>query len=270
MNDSLTLYESIAPLERDFQVKLKQNRLSGKYRAHWHEHIELLYFLSGEFEIVCGEAEYTALEGDLIFINSKERHSTSCNSDGEYMCLHLLPEFFSDVEFDGFAIETHIIRDAFIKEYFEKMSDEQKNKSAAYDLRLKSLAYSLMAYIISNYRRESDGDNTSSRSARFLEMHDIFAYISRSYTTSLTTAELARHFHLTEQYFCRMFKKATGQTPLGYINRYRTEKAAVLLKNTDQSITDIALSVGFDDPNYFSRTFKKYVGEAPREYRKSI
>lgn len=270
MNDSLTLYESIAPLERDFQVKLKQNRLSGKYRAHWHEHIELLYFLSGEFEIVCGEAEYTAFEGDLIFINSKERHATSCNSDGEYMCLHLSPKFFSDVEFNGFEIETHIIKDAFIKEYFEKMSDEQKNKSAAYDLRLKSLAYSLMAYLISNYKCDHDDKNVTSNRAHFLEIQDIFAYVSRNYTTSLTTAELARHFHLTEQYFCRMFKKATGQTPINYINRYRTEKAAVLLKNTDQSITDIALSVGFDDPNYFSRTFKKYVGVTPREYRNSI
>ncbi len=270
MNDSLTLYESIAPLERDFQVKLKQNRLSGKYRSHWHEHIELLYFLSGEFEIVCGETEYTALEGDLIFVGSRERHSTSCNCEGEYMCLHLSPQFFLDVEFESFTLETHIIKDDFIKECFDKMFDEQKNKSPAYDFRMKSIAYSLMAYIIRNYRRAEDSGITASNRAHFLEMQDIFAYISRNYTTSLTTADLARHFHLTEQYFCRIFKKATGKTPINYINGYRIEKAAVLLKNTDQSITDIALSVGFDDPNYFSRTFKKHMGATPREYRNSI
>ena len=99
-------------------------------------------------------------------------------------------------------------------------------------------------------------------------MGDILLYISQHYQSKLTTAELAEHFHLTEHYFCCLFKKETGQSPIDYINKYRIEKAGILLKNTDKNITDIAQQVGFDDSNYFSRIFKKYNGVSPRYYRK--
>ena len=58
-----------------------------------------------------------------------------------------------------------------------------------------------------------------------------------------------------------------GMPPMQYVNSYRIEKAQTLLKNTDRSITDIALAVGFDDASYFARIFKKQTGMTPREYK---
>jgi AraC-like DNA-binding protein len=58
-----------------------------------------------------------------------------------------------------------------------------------------------------------------------------------------------------------------GMPPTQYLNGYRVEKAQTLLKNTDRSITDIALAVGFDDASYFARIFKKQTGMTPREYK---
>ncbi len=269
MNDSLNIYESIAPLERGLQVRLKINS-DGGCRAHWHEHIELLYFLSGEYLVSCGEKDYPVHGDELIIINSNERHSAKCHTAGEYICMHISPQFFADVEFDDFVFYSHISEDDFIKDCFENMLKLQQENGIAYDMRIKSVAYALMAHLVSNYRvsiAEKVGQAHSHN--RLFRINDIFFYISSNYMLELSTAELAEHFHLTEQYFCRMFKKATGMTPINYINRYRAEKAAVFLKNTDQSITDIAFCVGFDDPNYFSRTFKKHMGVTPRQYRQN-
>ena len=56
-------------------------------------------------------------------------------------------------------------------------------------------------------------------------------------------------------------------TILEYINRFRIEKSAILLTNTDESISDIAQSVGYDNLNYFDRLFKRYKNMPPKEYR---
>ena len=54
---------------------------------------------------------------------------------------------------------------------------------------------------------------------------------------------------------------------MNYINRTRIEKSATLLKNTNESITNIAIKVGFNDVNYYSRTFKKFMNMSPTQYR---
>ncbi len=269
MADSLTLYEAISPIERNFQVKLKLNYTTGHYRSHWHEHFELLYFVSGNSEITCGGADYTVQEGDLFIVNSGERHSTNSVEGSEYLCMHLSPRFFEDIEFENYVFERHIVGDDFVKGCFDKIYEEQQTRSAAYDMRIKSIAYALMAHLTCHYRKDPLSENGALVNKNKLrDINDVFLYIAKNYSTQITTAILADHFHLTEQYFCHMFKGKTGKTPTDYINGYRIEKAAVFLKNTDKSITDIALSVGFEDSNYFARVFKKHMGLSPREYRK--
>ena len=78
---------------------------------------------------------------------------------------------------------------------------------------------------------------------------------------------LAKKWYLSESYMCHMFKKASGKTIIGYINDLRIEKASLLLENTSESISCIAMEVGFDDVNYFDRVFKKQTGLSPKNYR---
>ena len=62
-------------------------------------------------------------------------------------------------------------------------------------------------------------------------------------------------------------KKAVGKSATEYINEYRIEKASILLKNTDESVSRVATDVGYDDLNYFSRIFKRIMGMSPVKYR---
>ena len=68
-------------------------------------------------------------------------------------------------------------------------------------------------------------------------------------------------------YFSKMFKESTGENFIEYLTNVRIEKAKELLNNTDYSMKEIGIMVGYADPNYFSRTFKKNVGVTPTEYR---
>ena len=66
-----------------------------------------------------------------------------------------------------------------------------------------------------------------------------------------------------------MFKKETGHTFINYLNNYKIEKSKELLKNTNMSLLDISLEVGFNNQSYYSTIFKKYTNMTPLEYRET-
>ena len=67
----------------------------------------------------------------------------------------------------------------------------------------------------------------------------------------------------------RVFKEETGQTFVGYLNDYRLTAATYFLRETDESIGNIAVSCGFDNGSYFIRRFRARYGKTPSEYRKA-
>ena len=93
--------------------------------------------------------------------------------------------------------------------------------------------------------------------------------IRRDYGKHLTLEDLAEEAGMTPRYFCRVFRDMTGRTPVDYLNYYRTECAAELLCDTDESVLEISMTCGFADPAYFSRVFRRYKGISATAYRKS-
>ena len=83
----------------------------------------------------------------------------------------------------------------------------------------------------------------------------------------ITLKEVSNEVHVSVFYFCNLFKKTTGMTFTEYVNRQRVELAKDELKNTEKTITEIAYAVGFQSLSQFNRSFLKFAGEPPREYR---
>ncbi|MDL2300784.1 PocR ligand-binding domain-containing protein [Lachnospiraceae bacterium OttesenSCG-928-D06] len=92
-------------------------------------------------------------------------------------------------------------------------------------------------------------------------------YISKHFNEPLTLEEVALHVHLHPSYFSTIFKQSIGSTFKEYLNMVRIEESKRLLSNTDFSIIDIAVAIGFEDQSYFSKVFKKYTGLTPKQYR---
>jgi len=91
--------------------------------------------------------------------------------------------------------------------------------------------------------------------------------MDREYAQPLNVASLAQMTHTSEAHFIRTFKTAFGETPHRYLQRRRVERAMFLLRQTDRSVTEISLDVGFYSLGTFSRTFREIVDESPNEFR---
>ncbi|MCL2093536.1 MAG: AraC family transcriptional regulator [Treponema sp.] len=92
-------------------------------------------------------------------------------------------------------------------------------------------------------------------------------YIMRNYAAKLTLKEIAEHLRISQQYFSRIFKEETGQTPGDYITYLRIEESKKLLL-TSINIVDIPELVGFEGQSYFTKIFKKETGSTPGRYRR--
>jgi AraC-like DNA-binding protein len=91
--------------------------------------------------------------------------------------------------------------------------------------------------------------------------------MDRAYAEPLDVAAVASVAHISEAHFSRSFRAVFGETPHRYLQRRRVERSMFLLRETDRSVTDVCLDVGFTSLGTFSRTFREIVGEAPSEYR---
>jgi transcriptional regulator GlxA family with amidase domain len=94
--------------------------------------------------------------------------------------------------------------------------------------------------------------------------------MDRLYADALDIEWLAGSVSLSRAHFIRSFRETFGETPHRYLQRRRLERAMVLLRDSDRSVTDICLDVGFASLGSFSRTFRDIVGESPREYRERM
>lgn len=93
------------------------------------------------------------------------------------------------------------------------------------------------------------------------------SYIDTHFVDELSMEEVAEQVHLNPFYFSKLFKQHIGQTFTDYVTQSRITLARSLLEENDLSLKEISYQVGYKDPNYFSRVFKKVTGLAPTEYR---
>lgn len=100
-------------------------------------------------------------------------------------------------------------------------------------------------------------------------VHRVRKYLADNYATEWDLTELAALFYVNSSYLSHIFKKKTGTTISAYIEELRIQNACTLLATTDISIGDVAASVGYSDPNYFAKRFRKKVKKSPVAYRKS-
>lgn len=100
------------------------------------------------------------------------------------------------------------------------------------------------------------------------KLERILFYIQENYSDKITLASLSEHFCLSKSYILRLFRDNLHTTVTTYINHYKLDCAAMLLKSTTQNVTEVAESLGFTDCYYFSRLFKRQFGESPMKYLK--
>jgi len=95
------------------------------------------------------------------------------------------------------------------------------------------------------------------------------AYVHEHYTGPISLKDVAHYVGMGKEYLARCFHQETGVTLVTYLNRYRIGQAKARLAAGEESLTEIALEVGFSSSPYFSRVFRQEVGMSPSEYRQA-
>lgn len=132
------------------------------------------------------------------------------------------------------------------------------NKESAYDL--KNYISEIFSNMAQYFSKKYNQKNTT-------VINKIKDIIEKRYNDDISVSKISEEVYLTPNYISMIFKQETGETITEYITKVRMEKAKKMLKLTDLKIMEIAEKVGYEDPHYFSKVFKKYTGIHPQKYR---
>lgn len=151
----------------------------------------------------------------------------------------------------------------------DKRESSRDSTFIANDLTSQLYIKSSLLYILATLSRHSLFTPTEKNLDKRVEsVKTALTYIKENYQNKIYIADLAGQVNLNEQYFCRLFKKAIGRSPMEYLNEYRIKQARRLLEETDLPVTEICLECGCNNLGNFLREFRKHTRTTPLQYRK--
>lgn len=96
----------------------------------------------------------------------------------------------------------------------------------------------------------------------------VIQYMQHFYAQPVTLKQLAERANYSVPHFCALFREATGHTPIEYLTRLRVEVSTILLTDSTLSLAEVAEKVGYRDPSYFGRIFKRIIGMSPLHFKR--
>lgn len=248
---------------------------------HWHVEYELIRILKGEFTLTLDDQELCVYKGSTIFVPAGSLHAGVPSEGCIYECivfdLNMLMNKSDSCCRQIQKIINHEIEllsvypvsyDKIHKTAWD-LFDAVSSRQPGYELSVWGSLYQFFGIILSEKYYHEASSMTPRDHKRIMQLKHALEFIESSYTSPLTLQEISNSVNMSPKYFCRFFQEMTHRTPIDYLNYYRIERACYQLLTTNQSITEVAYSSGFNDLSYFIKTFKKYKGTTPKKYLKS-
>ena len=162
-----------------------------------------------------------------------------------------------------------LIEKFLLKSYNISLNIGQKKSLWNKILKLKTLKHTeewLASQLCKLAQQVADIQNKRSKGI----IGEIKKFIEEHYSENITVQTLAEEFYLTPNYISMLFKKETGENFKDYLTKIRIDKAKALIQDPLFKLYQVAESVGYKDPDYFTKVFKKYTGVTPSEYRERL
>lgn len=255
---------------------------NGVFPLHWHKCIEIIYIAQGWLEIEIEQVTYSFDAGSTAVINPCQLHSCAKFDPKTVLyCLMIdmdifrsrfvesLEEKFITPLIEGAIALPVVVHNQHLAAYIEEAYDVFEKQEQAYQLRLKSLLFGIMYLLFTQCGEiQGIGQNKAPNTLSRERVNQILQYVDEHYAERIKLDDLVEIVHINKYYICKIFQQYTGRTFLEYVNLVRIQKAVELLLSTNDSITAVAFSTGFQDINYFSRLFKRVMGISPTVLRK--
>ncbi len=241
-------------------------------RVHWHEAIEMLYFVQGKAVTACNLQEYEVKKGSIILINGNELHTGIISQfNSVFYCIQFDPNFFHNLIGNEYVIFENIIQDEDCTKLLDQLVEISAKKSSVQNIvESKKIAYEFFILLTNRYAKNILGEEDYKKQFKKLDtFHHIIDYLDKHYMEDLSVTDIATHFNMSASYFAHFFRQYGQKSVIEYVNETRILNAKNFLDKEEISIGEIALRVGFSDINYFSRKFKAITGITPTEYKKN-
>ncbi|MSS59020.1 AraC family transcriptional regulator [Erysipelotrichaceae bacterium Oil+RF-744-GAM-WT-6] len=252
--------------------------------AHWHDMLELIQVESGEMHCHVNDSDFLLKKGDICIINQEQVHRVYSTEEEKPCSAHtltvnpmmlssihdlyneLILPVISDGDFTHIRMNGRNSHARMISDLMDELRQLAEEKPAGYEL--QALAYVSMilrqVYLVHmNEPIEQDHDEDLRLQKKMT------TYIYEHYADRIGLNDIASSAGISRSKCAAVFSKYTETSPIDFLNSYRLEMSAAMLKNTNDSISSIAFSCGFSQQSYFNRMFLREYGMTPKEYRKS-
>ncbi len=257
-------------------------------KPHWHYFAEFIYMLDGRAEMRCGDCSYILNKGETIIFHPSAVHSIypADSSLPVYAVLkfdinrfNLTPAYAPKLRDIFKYAEKNGMKILFNREVSEKIEcgriwtaclSEFNNYKYGRDLVLQANIYELLMNIIRLWL--ADGMIIDSRlipRAEDYVIENITEYIDLFLSENLRAADIAEQCGLSYSCFAKKFREQYGMSCKQYIERMRLYKAEEFLVFTDFDLNYISQETGFSDCSHLIKSFKKYKGITPKQFRTS-
>ncbi len=262
-----------------------------RVRWHWHEEMEIDLVRSGCASFSVGEEDVILNAEDAIWINRNRIHSIHPltpetvilsilfhpsylfeNTDSYLADKYYLP-LIDSAAFPFVVLTEEDTAGRQVMDCVTTILHANLNKAFGFELVTKSQLCLLWLSLMDNLRRHPlPGGNLQALTdeSRVLEA---IRFIHNNYTKPLTLNDIAESIPLSKSECCRCFKRTLRMSPFDYLLQYRIYiSARMMQKNAPQaeSISLLSASIGFNNPSYYNKIFKKYLGCTPTVYREQI
>lgn len=251
------------------------------FHLHNHQELEIIAVRAGKMQITADTDSYTVAAGEVIVFNPYVLHTGFPEDEtAEYLCItfsltQILNFPKSPLTACAAALTEEVARfdvyypsdrenSAGIYEMTEELYSAFYQKSNASECRTMGILYSLLAFLLESHYHENEEKSSYKRDIKFLR--GLAQYLNEHFSESIGTEDAAEALFMSSSWFSHTFHRHFGCSFSKYLCRYRIQRAASMQAEPHMSLAEIAAAVGFTDYCYFSRSFKKYTGQAPAEY----
>ena len=254
-------------------VYLEPDNKSIQVRApHSHWFAEIFFISNGSGKFVVNGVEHFVEEGDLVFINPNILHTELNEFNLTYFCLSIFNIHF---EVTPESCVLHSLQHCNkIKDLLDSMLLEFNEKKEYSDEFIANY-FEHFCLLIQRFFSFSFNPNSLSPQTTALKTKDknhapveiARGYMENNLHYDITLESLANMTFITPQHLIRLFKEATGYTPIQYLNRLRISRSMYLLMRRKDPISSIATQMGFKSSYAYIKMFKKTTGYTPQQFR---
>lgn len=232
---------------------------------------QILYVANGKTHFWFDGREEIVSTGHMVLYKPEEiqKYVYYLEDNPEVFWIHFTGRDVKNIlAYHGISLDEHVFYCGVLPDYkalFRKIIQELQLCRYGYEDYIASLFNDILLLVDRQQHEQKKATGNVQE-----QIERAAAYFNENYNTKISIDDYAESLHISTNWFIHNFKQYAGMSPAQYILSLRMVNAQSLLERTTYNIKEISEIVGYENPLYFSRVFKKEIGKSPAQYRKEM